>query len=115
VDFKKLINEGRQLLEGPTKVTHVVTNKHSDGRIEHNSSVSHHDGENHFHYHVGTLSLPDGSGESYALNTHQNGQPVNKGAGTEVYRKGYKKCTFDPDKAHQDTLRALQASFGANE
>lgn len=109
--LKQLVAEGRRFLEEQTKITHVITHKHPDGRIEHNASVSHHDGKHHFHYHVGTLSLPDGSGESYALHTQQNGQVVNDGAGTEVYRRHYKKGTFDPAKAHKDTLKALEASF----
>lgn len=111
--LEQLIAEGRKLLGEQTKVTHVITHKHPDGRIEHNASVSHDAGDNHFHYHVGTLSRPDGSGESYALHTQQNGQVVNDGAGAEVYRKHYKPGTFDPEKAHRATLKALEVSFRA--
>lgn len=111
--LKKLIAEGQALLRKP-KVTHVVTHNHDDGRIEHNSSLSHKDKEGHsFHYHVGTLTLPDGSGESYALNTQTDGKAVKDGAGLEVYRRAYKAGEFNSKKAHKETLKALKQSFRA--
>jgi len=114
VGLKKLIAEGQQLLARRPKVTHVVTHNHDDGRAEHNSSFSHKDKRgHHFHYHIGTLTNPDGSGESYALNTQTNGQQVKDGAGHEVYRRRYEKGTFDSKQAHKDTLKALKRSFAA--
>lgn len=111
--LKKLISEGQALLKKP-KVTHVITHNHDDGRTEHNSSFSHKDQEgHHFHYHVGTTTLPDGSGESYALNTQTDGKEVNDGAGQEVYRRQYKKDGFDAKRAHKETLKALKQSFRA--